>query len=109
MICIWDRCVSLYGLLDQKVLQRLGSQYLASYVKKGIFIRDLKDPFWHKKNVVPYCDYINIISKASETYSDLITEGLLFVDGAISDPSKEKIYVDALQKALMSLYSTNLE
>tara|TARA_Y100000739_G_C20254343_1_gene304814 strand:- start:200 stop:409 length:210 start_codon:yes stop_codon:yes gene_type:complete len=53
--------------------------------------------------------YINIISKASEIYSDLLTQGLLFVDGANSDPSKEKIYVDALQKALMSLYSTNLE
>ena len=46
--------------------------------------------------------------KAFEIYSVLITEGLLFVDAAISDPSKEEIYVDALQKALMSLYSTNL-
>ena len=49
------------------------------------------------------------MSKALQIYNDLITEGLLFVDGANSDPSKEKIYVDALQKALMSLYSTNLE
>ncbi|KGG22421.1 hypothetical protein [Prochlorococcus marinus] len=49
------------------------------------------------------------MSKASEIYRDLITEGLLFVEGANSDPSKEKIYVDALKKALMSLYSTNLE
>ena len=55
------------------------------------------------------CPYINIMSKASEIYRDLITEGLLFVEGANSDPSKEKIYVDALQKALMYLYSTNLE
>ncbi len=47
--------------------------------------------------------------KAFEIYSELITEGLLFVDGANSDPSKEKNYVDALQKALMSLYTTNLE
>ena len=30
-------------------------------------------------------------------------------DGANGDPSKEKMYVDALQKALMTLYSTNLE
>ena len=49
------------------------------------------------------------MSKASEIYRDLITEGLLFVDGANGDPSKEKIYVDALQKALMTLYETNFD
>ena len=42
MICIQERYGSLYGLLDLKVLQRLGSKYLASYVKKGIFIRLLR-------------------------------------------------------------------
>jgi len=55
------------------------------------------------------CPYKNIMSKASEIYRDLITEGLLFVDGANGDPSKEKLYVDALQKALMSLYETNFD
>ena len=49
------------------------------------------------------------MSKAFEIYNDLITEGLSFVAGANSDPNKEKIYVDALQKALMTLHSTNLE
>ena len=49
------------------------------------------------------------MSKASEIYRDLITEGLLFVDGANSDPSQEKLYVDALQKALMTLYETNFD
>ena len=47
--------------------------------------------------------------KAFEIYRDLITEGLSFVDGANSDQSKEKIYLDALQKALFTLYETNLE
>ena len=42
MICIRERCGSLYGLLDLKVLQRQGSQDLASNVKKGIFIRLLR-------------------------------------------------------------------
>ena len=49
------------------------------------------------------------MSKALQIYRDLITEGLSFLEGANGDPSKEKIYVDALQKALMTLYSTNLE
>ena len=49
------------------------------------------------------------MSKALQIYNDLITEGLTFVSGSQDDPSKEHIYVDALQKALMTLYKTNLE
>ena len=49
------------------------------------------------------------MSKALQIYNDLITEGLTFVAGSQDDPSKEKIYVEALQKALFTLYETNLE
>ena len=42
MSCIRERCGSLYGLLDLKVLQRHGSRDLASNVKKGISIRLLR-------------------------------------------------------------------
>ena len=42
MICIREHCGSLYGLLGLKVLQRQGSQDLASNVKKGIPIRLLR-------------------------------------------------------------------
>ena len=52
---------------------------------------------------------ITSMSKAVQIYNDLITEGLNFVAGSQDDPSKEKIYVDALQKALFTLYETNLE
>ena len=47
------------------------------------------------------------MSKAFEIYNDLITEGLSFVDGVQTDPRKK--YIDALQKALFTLYETNLE
>ena len=49
------------------------------------------------------------MSKAFEIYNDLIIEGLSFVAGSQDDPSKEHIYIDALQKALFTLYETNLE
>jgi len=49
------------------------------------------------------------MSKAFEIYRDLITEGLSFVEGAETYPSKEKIYRKALKKALFTLYETNLE
>jgi hypothetical protein len=45
MICIREHCGSLYCFSGLKVLQRLGSWVLVSSVKKGIFIRDLLDPF----------------------------------------------------------------
>ena len=47
--------------------------------------------------------------KALQIYNDLITEGLTFVAGSQDDPSKEYIYVEALQKALMALYETNFD
>ena len=46
MISIRERCGSLYGLLDLKVLQQLGSQYLASYLKKGVLKHDFSYPDW---------------------------------------------------------------
>ena len=49
------------------------------------------------------------MSKALQIYNDLITEGLTFVAGSQDDPSKEHIYVEALQKALMTLYETNFD
>ena len=52
---------------------------------------------------------ITTMSKALQIYNDLITEGLTFVAGSQDDPSKEHIYVEALQKALMALYETNFD
>ena len=49
------------------------------------------------------------MSKALQIYKNLITEGLTFVAGSQDDPTKEHIYVEALQIALMTLYETNLE
>ena len=49
------------------------------------------------------------MSKALQIYNDLITEGLTFVAGSQDDPSKEHIYEEALQKALMTLYETNFD
>ena len=47
--------------------------------------------------------------KSFEIYRDLITEGLSFVDGVQTDPRNEQKYIDSLQKALFTLYETNLE
>ena len=38
------------------------------------------------------------MSKALQIYNNLITEGLTFVASSQDNPSKEKIYVDALKK-----------
>jgi len=44
------------------------------------------------------------MSKGLEIYNDLITEGLIFVAGSQDNPSKEHIYIETLQKALMAFY-----
>tara|TARA_Y100001973_G_C5090016_1_gene277012 strand:+ start:680 stop:829 length:150 start_codon:yes stop_codon:yes gene_type:complete len=49
------------------------------------------------------------MSKAFEVSRELIDETLSFVAGSQNDPSKEHIYVEALQKALMTLHSTNFD
>ena len=48
------------------------------------------------------------MSNSFEIYRELISCALTFAEGSETYPTK-KNFVDALQKALVSLYKTNLE